>query len=293
MEKYLTHSEDIQTRKETLKSVVLLLPYLSVNNDVNNYSNKNVISHSFNQNNENSTKSSFKSIKNTNNTTTNTSNRYKTNNIPSSLNSINSMTILPNSQKTKTSNLSNSTKSILEASYFNSNTINNNIINDNNNSLINTNITDYDIEDFYQNNLEDTTLQILTDPNYTTKNFINYSELLTLKLDLVNTLLINYKSIETFNIGVQIKKFFYMSLFFANKLTLSEDIVEFSIKKFHLLSLLESSPYSPNKQKKLYQVAFQYQSKNNNGSFPDMDIPITNKSRAGLGLNSRDRKSVV
>lgn len=137
-----------------------------------------------------------------------------------------------------------------------------------------------DLDEFCNRILENAVQEVLNDSDYLSKNLISSNEVLDLKLDLVNCLLENYQAIQKFNIGVQIKKFFYTNLFFANKITLTSTIIYFSLEKFKLLSKLIDSPYSPSKQKKLYQIQFKYQSKDN--KFPDMELPVNNKSIINL-----------
>ena len=112
----------------------------------------------------------------------------------------------------------------------------------------------------YDEYLKDNLYSVLTDKNFVSKDFISNENILSLRLKLINTLIevdrFNnhiYINLKEYDIGIEIKKYFYINLFFVSKLTIPSQIIEFVITNFNKLTLFSDLPYSPNKQRKLYQ----------------------------------------
>ena len=129
------------------------------------------------------------------------------------------------------------------------------------------------IEEHYSINFKFSLGSVLNDTDFICKNkFLTNDELMTLRLDLIKTCLVNFKHISKYETGVEIKKFFYIHFIFANKFQLSSKLTIFIIENFNKLSNLLDSPYSPNKQKQLYQHHFKTLNQKDN-SIPDLEIP--------------------
>ena len=129
------------------------------------------------------------------------------------------------------------------------------------------------IEEHYSINFKFSLGSVLNDTDFICKNnFLTNDELMTLRLDLIKTCLNNFKHISKYETGVEIKKFFYIHFIFANKFQLSSKLTIFIIENFNKLSNLLDSPYSPNKQKQLYQHHFKTLNQKDK-SIPDLEIP--------------------
>lgn len=131
----------------------------------------------------------------------------------------------------------------------------------------------FNIEEHYSINFKFSLGSVLNDTDFICKNnFLTNDELMTLRLDLIKTCLNNFKHISKYETGVEIKKFFYIHFIFANKFQLSSKLTIFIIENFNKLSNLLDSPYSPNKQKQLYQHHFKTLNQKDK-SIPDLEIP--------------------
>lgn len=86
-----------------------------------------------------------------------------------------------------------------------------------------------------------------------------------------------YELLSKYEVGVEIKKFFYVNFFFRNKIQINQLLLNFVIENFNLLLKLSDSPYSPSKQKKLYQNHFKEMNNRDNFSIPDLEIPQIKK----------------
>lgn len=130
------------------------------------------------------------------------------------------------------------------------------------------------VEQFF-NSIYNDIGSVFSDSNIICKTFISNDELTELRLNLIKSLLnLHENSAIGEMVCIEIKKFFYVNLFFRNKITVNPKILSFSIENYDLLSKLATIPFSPGKQRHLYQSHFKELSTKDSSIIPDLELPL-------------------
>lgn len=137
------------------------------------------------------------------------------------------------------------------------------------NEIKNNKVEIQSIEDYYINKVIPSFEDTIINNDYNSKNLISSNALEHLRLKVVKCYLNN---IEIFyDCRLHVKKFIYLNFLFAKKMIMNREIKEFVIENFINLIKFVNTPYSPEKQKKLYQNHIMDNIKND--KFPDLEIP--------------------